>query len=195
MLYILVIFLIILIICIACCSRGNGKDAQAPAQAPADKNNGMYYGLGFLIFFIIVIIVLFAVTWPEMEVDKSYSGRARKRVMWVNTNGLDVNSEEDRAWCNNLMMNQAPNRIGVLIVKAQQSGTTDPSGTTAPEQFVQNEKMTFLSAYEKFTMLFGHPPKAVKFKGGKPDKDTKRFIKEKMVKLNKNNIFRRRVRK
>ncbi len=189
MLYILVIFLIILIICIACMSNGKESSSSGSSTSPAKSDSkGMYYGLGFLIFFIIVIIVLFAVTWPEMEVDKTYDGKARKRVMWVNTDSLDVNNEHDRAWCNNLMMNKAPNKIGILIVKVQ----PNPEST---EQFVQDEKMRFLRAYEKFTILFGHPPRAVKWKDGKPSKDTKDFIKEKMVKLNKKNLFRRTVRK
>ena len=68
-----------------------------------------------------------------------------------------------------------------------------PDGTPASKEFLLD--MPNKCAFPNVLYTWNYAYKHTNFKGEKPTKSTEKFIKEKMVKLNKKNLFRRTVRK
>ena len=88
----------------------------------------------------------------------------RNRVLWINTDMLDVMNENHKMWCQYVMMECAPNKLGIYVEK----------------QFIN--KLFVLKQFEIFKIMFGYNCPYIYFQHT-PNEIIKNFCKSKGVEI------------
>ena len=88
----------------------------------------------------------------------------RNRVLWINTDMLDVMNENHKEWCQYVMMECAPNKLGIYVEK----------------QFIN--KLFVLKQFEIFKIMFGYNCPYIYFQHT-PNEIIKNFCKSKGVEI------------
>ena len=147
--YLLIALWIIFIIAAFCCGR-------------------YYSGSGLILFFFIFLFLLFFFSWPECydvrPTQRTYQDY-RNKVLWVNMDSLDVVNNDHTTWCKKLMIEGAPNKLGIYC-----------------DKYTVN-KLDILRYKETFNEMFGYDAKHIYFANTKLSKELKRFCEDKNVKI------------
>ena len=124
----------------------------------------------------IILYIYFFVLWPQKIISKGDNDKVsyKNMMLWINMKKLDVLNESDKKWAKNILINDAPNKLGCYI----------------DNKNVNNKEI--LRHIEIFNMMFQHLPKYIKFKY-KVDNNIKSFCKKKNLKIINKNLFRRTI--
>jgi hypothetical protein len=144
------------------------------------KKSGNKFKNGFLITSIMIMLcvyIYFKLVWVQIMDVRPEDERIdyTNKMLWINMDYIDVTSDEHKKWSNNMLINQAPNKLGSYI-------------DVLPKTFT---KVDMLRHIETFNMMFKHPLKYVYF-NNKPNVDVLRYCNEKGVKVIRN-PFRRTI--
>ena len=125
------------------------------------------YALGLLS--VIFAILMFVYVWREdyNVYPKDKDSNYRNKVVWVNVDKLDIFNVEHNKWAKNLLLNQAPNKLGIYSNKY--------NVTT----------LDILRYKETFYEFFGYNSEYIYLENAKLNEKTKRFCKEKDLKVKK----------
>lgn len=120
------------------------------------------------IILISLMILFYGYLWYQeydVYVVQDYESRVYKnRMLWINTEMLDVTDPIHKRWCNYVMMDCAPNKLGVYVDKE-----------------VVN-KLYVLKQLETFKIMFGYNCPIIYFKKS-PNKIVKDFLRKKGVSI------------
>lgn len=156
-----VLLLIILIAIYMCVKESKNKNSE----------KSVIYGT----VTCVIMYLYFFVIWPQKIVTKKHQKSSLKhKMLWINMKDLDVTNDEDIEWAKNILINQAPNKLGCYVDEKHSS------------------KKDVLKHIEIFNMMFQHLPKYIKFKY-KVEPNVKEFCNQKKLKIVNHNLFRRTI--
>tara|TARA_B100000989_G_C19329310_1_gene380087 strand:- start:36 stop:557 length:522 start_codon:yes stop_codon:yes gene_type:complete len=133
------------------------------------EKKGNKFRNNFIIVTIIVMIFVFIyikTIWVQMldvgpeDGDVDYTNK----VIWINMRKIDVTNNRHKKWSNNMLINNAPNKLGSYI-------------DMSPKNMTRGK---LLEHIEKFNIMFKHPLKYMYFRK-KPSNQIVKFLKEKQI--------------
>ena len=102
----------------------------------------------------------------DVSYDKDYENvKYMNRMLWINTDKLDVMNEEHKKWARHVMIDSAPNKLGIYIDKKHAN------------------KLYTLKQMEIFKILFGYNCPDIYYKYS-PNKIVRKFCNSKEVNIN-----------
>ena len=120
------------------------------------------------IMFFMLLVIFYGYLWGQMynvQVTQDYKNISYKnKMLWINTDMLDVTNRFDKEWANYVMMDCAPNKLGIYVER----------------QFIN--KLFVLKQLETFKIMFGYNCPIIYFKH-KPNMIIKNFLKKKGVEI------------
>lgn len=137
------------------------------------KNSNMM--MMYLIVIIVSIYYIYYIyIWPQ--IFNIYPGISsdisfQNKLIWINTDRIDVMSEKDKEWCYKILITDAPNVLGIYV-----------DGENVNKQDV-------LRQIEIFNMMFKYHAKKIYFKF-KPSQIVVDFCHSKNLDINEFNIRR-----
>lgn len=136
------------------------------------KNNNMMMYL--LVMVVVVYYVYYIYIWPQIfdvypDVNSNIS--YQNKLIWINTDRIDVMNEKDKEWCYKILITEAPNILGIYV-----------DGENVNKQDV-------LRQIEIFNMMFKYHAKKIYFKF-KPSKVVVDFCYSKNLEINEFNLRR-----
>lgn len=129
------------------------------------KRHDKYEMGGIIILFLFYLYFYYFYYWPEIyNVTPLQQYEYNNTMVWLNLNNVDVHNPKIQNWANRILVDNAPNILGLQVTK---------SNISKPELSV---------LLQRFEILFNHSPKYIYF-----DKNQgnyiKRFIKNKNIEL------------
>ena len=122
--------------------------------------------VGIMLF--MMLIFFYGYLWKQMYdvyPTKNYKSIVYKnKMLWINTEMLDVKSVEHKKWAQYVLMDNAPNKLGIYVDR----------------EFVN--KLFVLKQLETFKILFGYNCPIIYFKYT-PNKIVKEFLHTKGVEI------------
>ena len=134
------------------------------------NNNTINVFLGFFLIFLIFYYFLFA--WTEiLNVNPNTKYKSLKdKVLWINTDLINENDINHKQWCDNLLLNETPNQLGLY----------------ADNKYVSVN--TLQSKLNKFDRLFSHKPNRLHIINN--NRQIESYAKKNKIKINNNFIKR-----
>tara|TARA_Y100001980_G_C14555788_1_gene345214 strand:- start:7581 stop:8006 length:426 start_codon:yes stop_codon:yes gene_type:complete len=129
-----------------------------------DSNNRGVIGI---VLFMMLVYYYGYVWWQVYNVysTKNYQNiNYKNRMLWINTEMLDVMNPYDKKWSKHVLIDSAPNKLGIYVDKE-----------------IVNKKFV-LKQLETFKILFGYNSPIIYFKHT-PNNIVKDFCKKKGVEI------------
>ena len=129
------------------------------------KREDKYEMGGILILFLFYLYFYYYYYWPESyKVTPLQQFDYSNKMLWLDLSEVNVHETKNKRWANDILINDAPNIIGLHVTK---------KNISKPELSV---------LLQKFEVLFNHSPKYIYFDYNQANY-VQKFLKSKDIKL------------